>query len=128
MTYKELIELINLIKLNLGNQTTKGQKKLFKIYEKVKHHVDEYQSQIDEIRLDNASVDDKNNVIVDEKGNYKFSKEALKKLNADFKALENKEFEFNKINVVNPQGLEIYTFLDKWVEGVEFIKQEDEQL
>ena len=70
MTYKELIELVNLIKLNLGDQTTKGQKKLFKIYEKVKHHIDEYQSQIDEIRLDNASVDDKNNVILDDKGNY----------------------------------------------------------
>lgn len=128
MTYKQLIELVNLIKLNLSDQTTKGQKKLFKIYEKVKHHIDEYQAQVDEIRLENASVDDKNNVIIDEKGNYKFSKEALKKLNSDFKVLENKEFEFTKINVVNPQGLEIYTFLKDWVDGVEFIKQEEEQL
>ena len=39
-----------------------------------------------------------------------------------------KEFDFQIINVVNPNGLENFTFLEDWVTGVEFNKQEEEEL
>ena len=128
MTYLELFQLVNNIKLNLGEQETKGQKKLFKIYEKLKPYLDDFQSQIDDIRLEYASVDEKGNVIVDDKGNYKYSKEELKKFNKAFKELEAKEFVYKCIQVVNPEGLQIYWFLEGWVCGVTFEKPEDEQL
>lgn len=127
MTYKDLFILIANINANLGDQTTKGQKKLIKIYEKVKHLVDEYNGKIEDYKLEFASVDDKGNVILDEKGAYKYNKEGLKNLNAKFKEIEGSEIIFDKINVINPAGLEIYTFLDKWIDGVEFIPTEQEE-
>lgn len=127
MTYKDLFILIGNINANLGDQTTKGQKKLIKIYEKVKHLVDEYNAKMEEYKLEYASVDDKGNVILDEKGAYKYNKEGLKNLNTKFKEIESAEIKFDKINVVNPSGLEIYTFLDKWVDGVEFVPIEQEE-
>ena len=128
MKYSDLFVLTQNIKINLGDQSTKGQKKLIKIYEKLKPYLDEYQAQIDEVRLEHASVDDKNNVIVDDKGNYKYSKEELKKFNKAFKDLESKEFEYKVIEIVNPQGLEPYWFLENWVNGVTFEKQEEVEL
>jgi len=131
MTYKELFILIENIKLNIGQQETKGQKKLFKIYEKLKPSIDELQAKIDDARLDNAAVDDKGNLILDEKGEYNFNKEGLKKLKADIKKIDDSEFEFKKIEVLNPQGLEPYFFLKDWINGVEFVeapKQEEEEL
>lgn len=131
MTYKELFILIENIKLNIGEQETKGQKKLFKIYEKLKPSIDEFQAKIDDARLDNAAVDDKGNLILDEKGEYKFNKEGLKKLKADIKKIEEGEFEFKKIEVMNPGGLEPYFFLKDWVNGVELAeapKQEECEL
>jgi len=131
MTYKELFILIENIKLNIGQQETKGQKKLFKIYEKLKPSIDQFQGKIDDARLDNAAVDEKGNLILDEKGEYKFNKEGLKKLKADIKKIEEGEFEFKKIEVLNPQGLEPYFFLKDWINGVELVeapKQEEEEL
>jgi len=127
MTYRDLFVLIENIKLNIGNQETKGQKKLFKIYEKLKPYLDEYQAQIDDIRLEYASVDDKGNVIVDDKGNYKYTKEELKKFNKAFKELEAKEFVYKCIQIVNPEGLQPYWFLEGWVCGVELDKKQDEE-
>lgn len=127
MTYKDLFILIGNINANLGDQTTKGQKKLIKIYEKVKHLVDEYNAKMEEYKLEYASVDDKGNVILDEKGAYKYNKDGLKNLNTKFKEIESAEIKFDKINVVNPTGLEIYTFLDKWVDGVDFVPIEQEE-
>jgi len=128
MKYSDLFVLTQNIKLNLGNQETKAQKKLVKIYEKLKPYLDEYQAQIDEIRLDFASVDDKGNVIVDDKGNYKYTKEELKKFNKAFKELEAKEFDYNPIEVINKEGLAPYLFLEGWVSGVEFEKPQEEEL
>lgn len=127
MTYKELFILVENIKLNIGQQETKGQKKLFKIYEKIKQYLDEFQEKINEARLDNAATDDKQTLILDEKGEYKFNKEGLKKLKADLKKIEESEFEYKQIDVMNPDGLEPYWFLEGWVNGVTFIKPETKE-
>ena len=38
------------------------------------------------------------------------------------------EIEFQIINVVNQSGLQDFTFLEDWVTGIEFNKQEEEEL
>jgi len=41
------------------------------------------------------------------------------------KELTEKEFKYEAINVVNPAGLEEFTFLKDWLTGVEFITEEE---
>ena len=125
MTYKELNLLVKNIQASVGNQETKIQKKLFKIFEKVKLHLETYNEMVNELRLDNASVDEAGILVMDEKGGYKFTKEGAKQLTKQIIALDNKEFAFEKINVVNPQGLEEFIFLQDWVTGVEFAADEE---
>jgi hypothetical protein len=128
MKNKQLLQLVSSINVVIGNQDTKTQKKLFKIYEKIKKHHEDYQAEVEILRLDNAQTDDKDCLLLDEKGNYKFSKDGIKKLTKDIEALNDKEFDFQIINVVNQSGLENFTFLEDWTSGIEFNKQEEEEL
>ena len=128
--YNELISLINSINVVIGKQETKIQKKLFKVYEKIKKHNEDYQLQVEELRLDNAAVDSAGVLLLDEKGNYKFNKEGLKKLTKDINELNLKTFDFIPIPVINPQGLEPFLFLKDWTTGIDFLenKEEEEEL
>jgi len=128
MKYNKLNSLVANINAVIGNSETKVQKKLFKIYEKVKSYHESYQAQVEELRLDNASTDDKDILLLDEKNGYKFTKESIKKLTAQVKELGEKEFEFTPIPVVNPQGLEDFNFLEDWTTGITFVKEEEEEL
>jgi hypothetical protein len=128
MNYKELLQIIESINAVVGNSETKSQKKLIKIYEKLKPFYEQYMDERNDYRLDAAAVDDKNNVLLDEKGDYKFTKESLKTLQVHLKTLLEKEIEFKKINVVNPSGLEEFYFLKDVVTGVEFTISDDEEL
>ena len=128
MKYQQLNTLVASINAVIGNAESKTQKKLVKIYEKVKSYHESYQAQVEELRLDNASTDDKDILLLDEKGGYKFTKESIKKLTAQVKELGEKEFDFTPIPVVNPQGLEHFTFLEDWTTGITFVKEEEEEL
>ena len=128
MKYQQLNTLVASINAVIGSQETKVQKKLFRLYEKVKSYHESYQAQVEELRLDNASTDDKDILLLDEKNGYKFTKENIKKLTAQVKELGEKEFEFTPINVVNPIGLQDFTFLEDWTSGIDFIKEEEEEL
>ena len=128
MQYNKLNVLVASINAVIGNAESKTQKKLVKIYEKVKPHHESYQAQIEELRLDNASTDDKDILLLDDKGGYKFTKESIKKLTAQVTELGNKEFDFTPIEVLNPNGLENFTFLEEWTTGITFIKEEEEEL
>ena len=128
MKYQQLNTLVASINAVIGNAESKTQKKLVKIYDKVKSHHESYQAQVEELRLDNASTDDKDILLLDEKGGYKFTRENIKKLTAQVKELGEKEFEFTPIPVVNPQGLENFDFLDSWTTGITFVKEEEEEL
>ena len=128
MQFKQLNTLVASINAVIGNSESKTQKKLVKIYEKVKSHHESYQAQVEELRLDNASTDSNDILLLDEKGGYKFTKENIKKLTAQVTELGNKEFEFKPIEVLNPNGLENFTFLENWTSGIKFIKEEEEEL
>jgi hypothetical protein len=125
-TYKDLTNLIADLNAVIGTQETKTQKKLFKLYERVKSHHEAYQSEIEVLRLDNAATDDKGILLTDEKGGYQFTKEGVKKLRLDIENLNKKEIEFKVIEVINPEGLESFTFLEGWTNGITFIKEEDD--
>ena len=128
MQFKQLNTLVASINAVIGSQETKTQKKLFKIYEKVKTHHEDYQAKVEELRLDNAQVDDKDCLVLNEKGEYRFTKENIKKLTEQVKELSNKDFDFTPIEVLNPNGLEHFTFLENWTSGITFNKEEEEEL
>lgn len=128
MTYKQLLELVDNLnfetrKHQIKGEETKTSEKLGKIAKKLTKYVDEYNEQVEEIRIDNASTDEKGVILKDDKGNYKFSKDGLKNVMKQVKELNEKEFIYEKINVVNPSGLEEFTFLQDWLTGVEFDKE-----
>ena len=128
MNYNKLNQLVANLNAVIGSQESRTQKKLFRIYEKLKSHHKAYQAEVEGLRLDNAQVDSNDCLILDEKGSYKFTKESIKKLTQQVKELGDKEFAFDKINIANPQGLENFTFLENWVNGIIFIKEEEEEL
>jgi len=126
--YSDLLRLIQILNAVGQQANTKAQKKLAKIGEKIQPILDEFNEKKEELRLDNASVDSNGNLILNEKGEYYFSKESVKKLNSQLKELLLSEINFVPIPVINPEGLEIYPFLSGWVNGVEFKKSEEIEL
>ena len=128
MKYKQLLQLVSSINAVIGNSETKTQKKLVQIYNKVKPYHEAYNTEVEGLRLDAAQTDSNDCLLLTDKGEYKYSKEGIKKLTKDIEALNDKEFDFVIINVVNPQGLEDFTFLEDWTTGIEFNKQEDIEL
>ena len=128
MKYSQLNQLVANLNAVIGSQESKTQKKLFRLYEKVKTHHEDYQAKVEELRLDNASTKENDILILNEKGEYSFTKEAIKKLTEQVKELSNKEFDFKPIPVINQAGLEHFTFLEEWTTGIEFIKEIEEEL
>ena len=128
MKYQQLQTLVASINAVIKNSETKTAKKLVKIYDKVKSHHESYQAQVEELRLDNAQVDDKDCLLLNDKGEYRFTKDGIKKLTEQIKALGENEFEFKPIEVINTQGLENFTFLEEWTTGITFVKEEEEEL
>ena len=128
MNYNQLNQLVANLNAVIGSQENRTQKKLFRIYEKLKSHHEAYQAEVEGLRLDNAQVDSNDCLILDEKSAYKFTKENIKKLTAQVKELGEKEFDFTPIPVVNPDGLEHFTFLEEWTSGITFIKEIEEEL
>lgn len=128
MKYKQIGEVIYKINHIKGNPEEKVIKKLVKFAEKLKPYNEEYSNKVQELRLDNAATDKDGVLLLDEKGEYKFTKEGIKKLTEQIKELGEKEFEFKPIEVINTNGLENFTFLEEWTTGITFIKEEEEEL
>ena len=128
MKNKQLLQLVSSLNQVIGGSETKTQKKLVQIYNKVKPLHEDYNTEVESLRLDNAQTDSNDCLLLDDKGNYRFTKEGIKKLTKDIDALNDKEIEFQIINVVNQSGLQDFTFLSDWTTGIEFNKQEEEEL
>lgn len=128
MKYKQLNEVVYKIQTIKGKPEEKVIKKLLKFIEKLKPYNEDYNTKVQDLRLDNAATDKDGVLLLDEKGEYKFTKEGLKKLTEQIKELGEKEFEFKPIEVINTNGLENFTFLQEWTTGITFIKEEEEEL
>lgn len=127
--YSDLLNLVQILNaFSQQEESTKGLMKLRKIGELIKPHLDKFNELKDEARLDAASVDASGNVITNEKGDYSFNKEGVKKLNQEIKNLLDTEIGFTPIQVSYPEGLENFLFLEGWVKGVNFNKVEQEEI
>lgn len=128
-SYQELLQLVNAINILSSDkehykENSKGIKKLQSIGAKLKPNLDTYNEKLDDIRLDNAHTDSDGCLILDEKGGYKFSKDGLKKLNADVKKLLSSEFELYQFTFSH-EGIQNYGFLEGWVFALTFEKLAD---
>jgi hypothetical protein len=128
MNYNQLNQLVANLNAVIGSQESRTQKKLFRIYEKLKSHHEAYQSEVEGLRLDNAQTDSNDCLLLSEKGEYRFTKEGIKNLTKQVQQLGEKEFEFKPIEVLNVAGLENFTFLEDWTTGIAFVKEEEEEL
>lgn len=125
MTYKQLIEAMQILVQNIGNQETKTQKKLLKIHTKLKDYYEDYEEQLNDIRLENAMTEENGALILDEKGGYKYNKDGQRKMYKEIKDLLNKDFNYDPIEVVNPIGLEEHLYLKSFITGVKFIEENE---
>ena len=130
--YQDLLNVVRAINILTGNKehaeaNTKGVKKLQKIGEKLKSHLDTYNEKLEDARLDCANTDKDGSLLLDENGGYKYTKEKLKELNKKVKVLLDEEFEFYQFTF-STEGLDKYAFLEGFVEGLEFPEEADEDL
>jgi len=125
MTYKELIEAMQILVQNIGNQETKTQKKLLKIHGKLKEYYEEYEEKLNDIRLENAMTEENGALILDEKQGYKYNKDGQRKMYKEIKELLNKEFNYEHIEVINTKGLEEHIYLKYFTTGVNFIEDNE---
>jgi hypothetical protein len=126
LTYVQLLDLVKNVNSVVAERGSKKEVKLKKIADKVKPILEEFNEKRSDIRLDNAYTNDKGVLELDEKGDYKFTKEGVKKLNKDLKELLEQTFDFYQFTF-STEGIEDLTFLAGWVEGIEAEKnQEDE--
>lgn len=125
MTYKDLIETMQQLVHNIGNQETKVQKKLLAIHGKIKKYYENYEELLNDIRLENAMTEDNGALILDEKGGYKYNKDGQRKMYKEIKDLLNKEFYYDPIEVLNTKGLEEHVYLKHFVTGVNFIEDNE---
>jgi hypothetical protein len=125
MTYKDLIETMQQLVHNIGNQETKTQKKLLAIHVKLKKYYENYEELLNDIRLENAMTEDNGALILDEKGGYKYNKDGQRKMYKEIKELLNKEIIIELIDVVNPSGLEEHIYLKDFITGVKFAEDNE---
>jgi hydroxymethylpyrimidine pyrophosphatase-like HAD family hydrolase len=125
MTYKDLIETMQHLVHNIGNQETKTQKKLLAIHGKLKKYYENYEELLNDIRLENAMTEENGALILDEKGGYKYNKDGQRKMYREIKDLLNKEFYYDLIEVLNTKGLEEHIYLKDFVTGVKFAEDNE---
>ena len=126
--YRDLLGLVHYINQSIEQGKTIGQKKLVKIGDIIKPHIDAYNEKRDWILLSNASVDDDKNLILDEKGGYKYTPEGAHKRDKELMELFMSDFDYTPIQINSPSELDQYTFLYGWVNGVNFIIEEEEEV
>lgn len=125
-TNVELLELVRSLNMTAADKGSKAEAKLKKIAEKIKPIFDEYNEKREDVRLDHAYTD-KNGVLeLNEKGEYKFTKDGIKAMAKDMKQLLEDTFEFYQFTF-STEGIEDFKFLAGWVEGIEAEKPVDDE-
>ena len=114
----ELLDLVRALNMTPAEKGSKAEAKLKKIAEKIKPLFETYNEKREDIRLDHAYVD-KNGVLeLNEKGEYKFTKDGIKAMAKDMKKLLDETFDFYQFTF-STEGIEDFKFLAGWVEGIE---------
>ena len=114
----ELLDLVRALNVTPAEKGSKTEIKLKKIAEKIKPIFEEYNEKREDIRLDHAHTDSNGVLDLNEKGEYKFTKDGIKAMAKDMKALLDDTFEFYQFTF-SSEGIENFKFLAGWVESIE---------
>lgn len=126
-TYNELLTLVRNLNMTPAEKGSKAEAKLKKIAEKIKPIFEGYNEKREDIRLEHAYAD-KNGVLeLNEKGEYKFTKDGIKAMAKDMKNLGEETFEFYPFTF-STEGISEFVFLAGWVEGIEAPENKEEVL
>ena len=125
-TNAELLELVRALNITPVEKGSKAEVKLKKIAEKIKPLFEEYNEKREDIRLDNAHTESSGVLDLNEKGDYKFTKDGIKTMNKDMKELLDKTFEFYQFTFTT-EGVDDLKYLSGWVEGIELDKEENDE-
>lgn len=93
ITYKEAIKLQKMLAA-IDAQDLKTKFAIGKILKNLDSIIEEYSSELSEIQLNHAAIDDKGLLVLDEKGNFKFTPDNQRILIRLIANLKNKEVEF----------------------------------
>ena len=114
----ELLELVRALNMTPAEKWSKTEAKLKKIAEKIKPLFEEYNEKREDIRLDHAHTEYNGVLDLNEKGEYKFTKDGIKAMAKDMKKLLDETFEFYQFTF-STEGIDSFKFLAGWVEGIE---------
>lgn len=123
-TNADLLDLVRNLNITPAEKGSKREAKLKKIAEKIKPLFDEYNEKREDIRLDHAYADQNGVLELNEKGEYKFTKEGIKGMAKDMKSLIDESFEFYQFTF-STEGIEDLKFLAGWVEGIEADEEQE---
>lgn len=121
----DLLELVRNLNMTPAEKGSKKEAKLKKIADKVKKLFEEYNEQREDIRLDHAYAAPNGVLEMNDKGEYKFTKDGIKAMAKEMKTLLDKTFDFYQFTF-STEGIDDLKFLAGWVEGIEPEKQDDE--
>jgi hypothetical protein len=124
MTVKKSYE--DLLNVNYGvslvvrelSEGTKAKKAIEKFSKRLENHIETYNEKLGDINLDYAATDDKDVLLLDEKGGYRYKKEDQKKRADAIKKLLKEEFEFQPVRVSTVEDIADMHFLSEWIIGV----------
>jgi len=123
-TNADLLDLVRNLNITPAEKGSKREAELKKIAEKIKPLFDEYNEKREDIRLDHAYADQNGVLELNEKGEYKFTKEGIKGMAKGMKSLLDESFEFYQFTF-STEGIEDLKFLAGWVEGIEADKEQE---
>lgn len=114
----ELLQLVSALNATSVEKGSKAEAKLKKIVDKIKPIFEEYNEKREDIRLDHAHTESNGVLDLNEKGEYKFTKDGFKAMAKDIKSLLDDTFEFYQFTF-STEGIDNFKFLAGWVEGIE---------
>lgn len=117
-TNAELLDLVRSLNTTPVEKGSKAEAKLKKIAEKIKPLFEDYNEKREDIRLDHAHTEANGVLELNEKGEYKFTKDSIKAMSKDMKKLLDETFEFYQFTF-STEGIDSFKFLAGWVEGIE---------
>lgn len=133
MTVKKSYE--DLLNVNYGlslqmrevSEGTKAKKALEKFGKRLEKHIETYNEKLGDINLDFAATDEKDVLLLDDKGGYKYKKEDQKKRADAIKKLLKEDFDFESVRVATVEDIADMHFLYEWIIGVKPKPEEPEE-
>jgi hypothetical protein len=116
-TYNDLLVLVSILNQEKVESGSKAELKLKKIIDKIKPFLDTYNEKREDIKLEHAYADKNGILELNEKGEYKYTKDGIRGINSDYKKLLEQFIDFEPLDL-GKDGIEHLEFLSGWVKGI----------